>query len=182
MKCPDCNSLLKPLDCKGVVIQECIGCSGKWFERDELQKVEAKEDDTVRWIDFEPFGKDTEKLSVVSQETTCPKCSKKMQSLKYMKSNVVIDKCPTCKGVWLEAGELAKIVNYLKDLVDAEPVEALAKDTFKEFIKIFTGHKNIVSEIKEFFAVCYLLELRIAVDHPQLAEASQMIFKVTPFR
>lgn len=182
MKCPDCKHVLKPIDCKGVVIHECTKCDGKWFEKDELQKVEAREDDTVRWIDFEPFSKEAEQLSASSEGKTCPKCLKKMASLKYLKSNVVVDKCPTCKGVWLDRGELAKIIRYLKDLVDTVPASELVKDTFKEFIKIFTFHKDIISEIKDLFAVFYILELRIAVDHPELAEASQKIYQSTPFK
>ena len=182
MKCPDCQHVLKPVECKGVVIHECVECNGKWFMRDELQKVESNEDDTLRWIDFEPFGKNTEKLNVASKGKVCPKCLKKMQSLKYMKSKVVIDKCLDCKGVWLDKGELAKIVKYLKDLVDTAPAGELLKATFKEFLKIFTFHEDIVSEIKDLFAVFYLLELRIAVDHPGLAKASQKIYQNTPFK
>jgi hypothetical protein len=182
MKCPDCRNILKPIECKGVIIHECIKCNGKWFQRDELQKVETREDDTVRWIDFEPFGKDMEKASVASEGKVCPKCLEKMQSLKYLKSKVVIDKCPDCRGVWLDRGELAKIIRFLKDLVDTMPAGELAKNAFKEFIKFFTFHKDIISEIKDFFAVFYLLELRIAVDHPKLAETSMNIYKATPFK
>lgn len=182
MKCPDCRDILKPVDCKGIVLNECPRCNGKWFERGELKRAQASEDDGLRWIDFDPFGKDAEQLSAASQGKACPECLENMQSLKYMKSDVVIDKCANCKGVWLEHGELAKIIRYLKDIVDREPAEALVKDTFKEFLKIFTGRQGIVSEIKDFFAVFYLLELRIAVEHPKLAETSANIYKSTPFR
>ena len=182
MKCPDCSYTLKPIECKGVIIHECTKCNGKWFERNELQKLEAREDKTVRWIDFEPFGKDAEKLSVTSEGKTCPKCLKRMQSLKYLKSNVVVDKCSDCKGVWLDKGELAKIIIYLKNLVDTAPASELVKDTFKEFVKIFTFHKDVVSEIKDLFAVFYLLELRVAVDHPKLVDASEKIYESTPFK
>ena len=182
MKCPDCRHELQRVDCKGVVIHECSQCKGKWFERDELQKVRDRQDDTLRWLDFDPFGKDAEQLSVASEGRICPRCSKKMASLKYMKSNVVIDKCPACKGVWLDSGELVKIIRYLEYVVDMEDVKGYVKDTFKEFIKIFTGHKGVVSEVKDFLAVLYLLQLSIVVSHPELATAAQKVYQATPFK
>ena len=98
-----------------------------------------------------------------------------------MESKVVIDKCPDCKGVWLHHGELAKIVMYLKDLVDTASAGELAKDTFKEFLKIFTFHEDVASEVKDLFAVFYLLEARIAVDHPVLADTVQRVYQTAPW-
>ena len=39
----------------------------------------------------------------------CPNCSNPMQESK--KYEVDIDYCPTCKGVWLDRGEIDKIAN-----------------------------------------------------------------------
>ena len=44
MKCPDCNSELKQIDCKGIMIDECVGCKGKWFDRGELRKAKDSAD------------------------------------------------------------------------------------------------------------------------------------------
>ena len=182
MKCPDCQNELKPVDCKGITIHECSRCKGKWFERTELQKVIERDDDTLGWLDFDPFGKDAEQLSVASDGRICPKCLQKMQSLKYRDSQVIIDKCPNCKGVWLDPGELAKVIKYLANKVDSETAKSYLKDSFKQFIEIFTDKKGIIPEIKDFLAVLYLLELRIAVEHPALAVTSQAIYKDVPFR
>lgn len=38
----------------------------------------------------------------------CPNCQSGMQSL--TRSGVEFDMCPTCRGVWLDRGELEKIV------------------------------------------------------------------------
>lgn len=182
MKCPDCQQLLKPIDCKGIVIDECIRCKGKWFDRDGLRKAKDRADDDLRWLDFDPFGKDAEQLSLALEGKVCPKCSKKMSTLKYMDSKVSINKCPDCKGVWLDPGEFAKIIRYLENSVCTETAKAYVKDTFKQFIEIFKGPDGTISEIKDFLAILYLLELRIAIEHPKLAETSQKIYQATPFK
>jgi len=141
-----------------------------------------KADEGLSWLDFDPFGKDTEKLSVASDGKQCPECEKKMQSLTYVQSKVVIDKCQSCEGVWLSHGELEKIIRYLEKVVDSESVKDLSKDTFKEFIKIFTGHKGVISEVKDYLAVLNILEIRIALEHPKLTQTWLNVDNATPFR
>jgi len=182
MKCPDCHKELKPIDCKGIQIDECVKCKGRWFDRDELRKAKDRQDNDLRWLDFDPFGKDAEKLSVASEGKICPKCSVKMSSLKYMDSKVVIDKCLNCKGVWLNPKEFDKVIRFLEDKVSTETAKEYVKDTFKQFIEIFTGPEGVISEVKDFLAILYLLELRIAVENPLLVETSQKIYQSTPFK
>lgn len=182
MKCPDCQNELQTIDCKGIMIDECIKCKGKWFDRDELRRAKDRTDDNLRWLDFDPFGKDAEQLSVASEGRICPKCSKKMSSLKYADSKVIIDKCLNCKGVWLDPGEFIKVIRYLENRINSETAKEYIKDTFKQFIEIFSGPEGVISEVKDFLAVLYLLELRIAVEHPGLAEASRKIYQATPFK
>ncbi len=182
MNCPDCQSELKVSKLKGINIHECLKCKGKWLERNQLMLAKNKLDDGLRWLDFDPFGKDVEKLSVGSDGKQCPQCIKKMQSLTYSQSKVVIDKCQSCEGVWLAHGELAKIIRYLEKAVNSEPVKKLAHETFKEFIKIFTVHKGLISEVKDFLAVLNILEIRIAVEHPQLTQAWEKIDSISPIK
>lgn len=182
MNCPDCQSELKISELKGINIHECLKCKGKWFERNELIQAKNKADDGLRWIDFEPFGKDAAKLSISTDGKQCPQCIKKMQSLTYFQSKVIIDKCQSCEGVWLSHGELAKIILYLKKTINSETVKDLAHDTFKEFIKIFTLQKGLISEVKDFLAVLTILKIRIAVEHPKLAQAWDSIENISPMR
>ncbi len=39
----------------------------------------------------------------------CPNCSSSMITME--RYGVEIDQCPTCKGVWLDRGELEKVAN-----------------------------------------------------------------------
>lgn len=53
----------------------------------------------------------------------CPNCNTSMQEVN--RSGVQIDMCPVCRGVWLDRGELEKIVAPLREaashLDDAPP-------------------------------------------------------------
>ncbi len=39
---------------------------------------------------------------------TCPKCNTPLREREQ--SGVVIDFCPTCRGIWLDSGELEKLI------------------------------------------------------------------------
>lgn len=182
MTCPNCQKELQPVDLKGIIIQECPDCRGKWLKRDQLRLAKDRQDDHLRWLDFDPFGKDVEKLSVSSAGKTCPECDRTMSSLAYRQSEIVIDKCPHCEGVWLDHGELARIIKYLEGILKSETAKEYLKDSFKQFIEIFKGKEGVISEAKDFLAVFYLLRLRTAVDHPKLAQASEYIYRGTPFK
>ena len=182
MNCPDCRSRLEGIDSKGIQIHECSNCKGRWFDRGQLRAAKDSEDHHLRWLDFDPFGKDAEKLSVQSEGKVCPKCNKRMNSLKYTNSRVIIDKCNNCKGVWLDHGEFEKIINYLEKLLASETAKDYSKETFKQFIEIFTGSDGVVSEAKDFVAVLNLLETRISVENPRLANLCLGIYKVIPFK
>jgi len=182
VKCPECLGKLEPIDCKGIEIDECTSCRGRWFDRDELRKAKDKQDDDIRWLDFDPFGKDAEESSAKSEGKICPKCSKMMSSLKYHTSSVIIDKCDYCGGVWLDHGEFERIIEYLEDTVLTKSAKDYAKDNFRQFVEIFTGPKGTITEIKDFLAVLNLLKKRIGIENPKVIEASQKIYKYTPFK
>ncbi len=46
--------------------------------------------------------------NVQTTEMNCPKCEGKLVETEY--ENIKIDVCNSCAGVWLDAGELAQIV------------------------------------------------------------------------
>ena len=43
----------------------------------------------------------------------CPNCNASMTEVK--RNDVAFDMCPTCRGVWLDRGELEKIISGAKD-------------------------------------------------------------------
>ena len=61
-------------------------------EQELIQKMKAKLEAEAKDIDLE-----------------CPKCDGKLLEAEY--EGIVIDVCNKCTGVWLDAGELAQVVD-----------------------------------------------------------------------
>lgn len=62
----------------------------------------------------------------------CPNCNTSMQAVK--RSGVEIDMCPQCRGVWLDRGELEKILSEMKE---GEAEQQQARQSFEREVGAF---------------------------------------------
>ena len=71
----------------------------------------------------------------------CPVC--RVEMIETVKYDVEIDVCPKCGGVWLDRGELEKIVRRVKEEVQ----ELVAIPAYKDYFKKKKKKKPIFFEI-----------------------------------
>jgi uncharacterized protein len=65
----------------------------------------------------------------------CPNCNASMQNVQ--RSGVELDMCPTCRGVWLDRGELEKILEGARATVGAD---VQSRERFDREVQDF--HRN----------------------------------------
>jgi uncharacterized protein len=58
----------------------------------------------------------------------CPVCNDKMKEIE--KSGVMLDICPGCKGVWLDCGELEKLMEYTAATSASAPLAPQSGSSF----------------------------------------------------
>jgi len=115
MNCPNCNAKLKTVSVKGVVLDVCESCDGIWFDRDELSKIIFSSEEELQNSPLSESLID-DKTSHPADEDyrLCPKCSSLMNHVLYpYESSVLIDRCIKCNGIWLDDGEIKKIIDYI---------------------------------------------------------------------
>lgn len=122
LPCPRCGSGLTPRVFGSVTIDECDSCGGHWYDAGELARIrelspaERPHDRpgvAPRWVDSK------------HDAMQCPRCRKGLQNERYAySSDLVLDRCPTCNGMWVDSGELdrmdALIDEWSADHGDAE--------------------------------------------------------------
>jgi uncharacterized protein len=122
MMCPLCTISLKQVNISGVNIDECFdGCHGLWFDNLELSRLDEVSEgggETLERLLSYPRGSDER-----SQKLTCPRCNVAMQRKSfYYRSNIFIDECYVCGGVWLDAGELKAVRENFKSREQREAI------------------------------------------------------------
>ncbi|GAB4330567.1 MAG: hypothetical protein Kow0099_01260 [Candidatus Abyssubacteria bacterium] len=123
MQCPSCNTTLKRIRYEGLPICTCPGCNGEFVSLSQLRliakrkgvKFDRKEVHQLRSARTGPL-KET--------QLSCPRCANPMSKKRYPSTEVVIDFCITCGGIWLDDRELEKI-QILGELTTAKTAAAV---------------------------------------------------------
>ena len=179
MECPLCK---KPLDKSifyGIELDYCSSCLGFWFEEDELRLAKDAKDKELKWLDIDLWKKEKEfQISPSFVETSegkrgqklCPVCRMPLYEVNYGDSEIRVDLCNLCYGIWLDRGEFKKIIEYLKKKVDTEVLENYIKNLIEEAWEIFTGPETLREEVFDFLTILKLLNYKFLTQHPTLTK------------
>jgi len=120
MHCPACSGSLREVKMQLVTAEICSQCGGIWFDKHKL-KWAANQLAITEKIDPNELRVMFEKRTVEKPDKTemiraCPKCMLAMKKINYAyDSNIIIDRCGKCGGVWTDKGELKAIAKFVKE-------------------------------------------------------------------
>jgi Zn-finger nucleic acid-binding protein len=113
-KCPRCAIGLKKLDIDKISLGECTRCDGVWSEAETFEKICLDRDERSAALTFFGNRPVTEPAKVPIRYVACPVCKQLMNRSNFARSSgVIIDLCKE-HGVWFDAGELPKIVQFIE--------------------------------------------------------------------
>jgi len=142
MFCPKClisseEVLLQNMVLDSIELDVCSSCGGIWFDKQELASAVSLDKQTVEsfYNKLNSLKTQDETGEIASNEQgftkdlilKCPKCNIEMSKYKYMyTSNIYIDSCDRCEGIWLDNNELLNIINYLEEASKVDPEKEAA--------------------------------------------------------
>ncbi len=118
MNCPACCGELQKKYFGKIEMAICAACGGSWLQKDRVTHV------LRRYMKHIAERNDRElkqrpRLNPWHVETNpraCPGCARLMTKLNYAySSNVIVDYCESCGGIWFDRGEIEKIAHFLKN-------------------------------------------------------------------
>lgn len=168
MKCPICNIYLGTSVLANVEVDYCSRCYGLWFEEGELEAAKDEKDRDLRWLDID-LWKDPARFVISPQKKMCPRDRMPLYEVKYGDSDIKVDLCSLCHGLWLDRGEFKNIVVYLRDKAEHRVLYHYAKDLFEEAWEIFSGPEMLREEILDFLTILKLLMYKFASQYGTLS-------------
>ncbi len=128
MRCPECQAELSEERYEGMRIFACRSCGGEFVGAEELMRIiETREERfdpqlLEELADREPvYGVPSDS---VDRQVICPACENPMGVVNYAgDSEVLVDKCGACGGVWLDHEELEKVQILMEKWQDAAPAK-----------------------------------------------------------
>ena len=113
LKCPVCPEKdLIQHDENGTVVDYCEGCGGIWLSKGELNKIAHQHAGDLEFCTQE-HPENSELTSI-----ECPQCeSKKLVTDNFIEfSDIKLEYCKNCEGIWLQKGELEAINKEIDSL------------------------------------------------------------------
>jgi len=119
MRCPACNGNLYTSTFHSVEVDVCSLCNGIWFDDGELTLAanELISKDSIKPTGNQDLFKkrNIEKPDAKEGYRTCPKCTVLLKKTNFAyDSNIFVDQCDKCHGIWTDNGEIKHIAGFLK--------------------------------------------------------------------
>lgn len=137
MICPTCSGSLIEIRVKSIALDACRKCRGVWFGKGELlaflnRLIKGKAVKSEQTKLFEQRAV-TGKNDLRELPRKCPVCGKIMQKFNYCSdSNVFLDKCDACDGIWADKGEIRPLARYVKEDPEIQAMGHLILETSGE--------------------------------------------------
>lgn len=116
LTCPNCKKELVNKIINTIELDYCEnGCKGIWFDDQELSKIRNAPSENINLEDIKgQFIPKTREEALKDQTRYCPRCNVELFRYNWdMKSNIFLDSCDKCGGIWLDEGELEGMKEYL---------------------------------------------------------------------
>lgn len=115
LACPRCSEPLQGLRLGTTSVHECAACGGLWIAPETLQRLcDAREEHAgfvsalEARVPTKPVAPDTVRY------IPCPRCTKLMNRVNFAHSSgVILDVCKA-DGVWLDRGELQRVMGFVE--------------------------------------------------------------------
>jgi Zn-finger nucleic acid-binding protein len=129
--CPICEGLLVSAVIKDIYIFSCPKCRGNLIKQSKMLPIlrEAKPQDPKN-----ADSRDIQDKSELTRNAACPACHQKMAVYPYGgPGNIIIQGCEQCKLIWLDFGELSRIVRAYREMYNDSAEERGAKKQWISF-------------------------------------------------
>ena len=137
MKCPRDGTTLQRVEILEVELDKCHKCDGLWLDPGELKRLRDAKIEGIEEVIEKKYGDPEFEEGAPEGYMRCPKCDdgRLIRFFYYYVNPIQVDRCDTCKGIWLDDGELDAIIGEKKSVDESEQARKL-----KRFLKAVHRH------------------------------------------
>lgn len=112
-ECPRCERPLESLRIGATAVRECMGCGGFWTGAETFESLCADKEEQAAVLNFIGTQTFENRPETAVTYVPCPDCKQLMNRSNFARSSgVIIDLCRQ-HGVWFDADELPKIIDFI---------------------------------------------------------------------
>jgi Zn-finger nucleic acid-binding protein len=114
LSCPRCKESMEHMRLGGTTLRTCLACGGLWLDPESLQRLCDTREERSSVVSVLAARVPTSSVSPdVVRYIPCPTCTKLMNRTNFAQaSGVILDVCKQ-HGVWLDRGELQRVMGFV---------------------------------------------------------------------
>ncbi len=116
-QCPACAKELVEKSINSITVEVCDGgCGGVWFDWSEILKLDSLLNSGLH---YPGTCRDENLIADLSRRYNCPRCKNMVMTRSFSRilSDLLLDECSSCGGLWLNGDEVEELP-YLLDGYD----------------------------------------------------------------
>jgi Zn-finger nucleic acid-binding protein len=124
-----------------IILEQCKKCGGIWFDESELFRAKHGEAEKIELMDNEILRTP----SIIEKAVlTCPRDNSELMRFddRYFPEGIILLRCTSCKGIWLNRGDFTRFQRIRKEMQDAIKISKDNEKIKEEIEKILSVHKD----------------------------------------
>jgi Zn-finger nucleic acid-binding protein len=126
-----------------VIVDQCEGCGSIWFDESELFRAKQGEAERIELLNT---GILQTPSTIEHPDLICPKDEAVMHRFtdKYFPDDIVLVRCPSCHGIWLNRGIFTKYQQFRQGLMRAKksPQDEKLKERIAQLVASYEGGRS----------------------------------------
>jgi Zn-finger nucleic acid-binding protein len=126
-----------------MLVDQCEECGGIWFDESELFRAKQGEAEKIEVLDTAILRTPS---TIKHPSLICPRDDSPMHRFtdKYFPDDIVLVRCPSCHGIWLNRGIFTKYQQFRQELVRAKksPHDEKLKENIAQLVASYEGGRS----------------------------------------
>jgi len=139
-----------------LVIDQCGGCGGIWFDAFELYKVKHGEAETMEGVDVDILRAPVE---IENKTLLCPRDKTPLVQFDDPRfpSEIILSRCSKCQGFWLNRGVFTRYQEARQNRIrprEKTPDDLKLEESVKRMLqtRLGTGNQDVLTRVGKFLS------------------------------
>jgi Zn-finger nucleic acid-binding protein len=165
-----------------IVLDQCEKCGGLWFDESELFRAKQGEAEKIESLDSELLRNP---VSIENPTLVCPRDQAVLFHFtdKYFPEDIILMRCPSCSGIWLNRGQFTKYQRYRREVKGVQETDTEDKELKERINQLIESHQTgstseVMSKLGNFLSMPLDEYASLPPDSSQRVPAVENAFNV----
>jgi Zn-finger nucleic acid-binding protein len=165
-----------------IVVDQCGECGGIWFDESELLRAKQGEAEKIESLDSELLRSPS---NIENPTLVCPRDQMVLFHFtdKYFPEDIILMRCPSCSGIWLNRGQFTKYQRYRQELKQSQETGTEDKELQERVNQLIESHQagstsGVMNKLGNFLSMPLEEYASLPPDSTQRVPAVENAFNV----